>query len=183
VDRSDFWVKALEGETVNSQLHSDLLAVMAAVYEPGGFVCSVPRPDAENAEYGAVSFFLDGRRVKYRAAKVTPTKNGLFAVAWKRAGDGSTVPFSGDDPFDLLAVSTREGSRFGQFVFPRPALIEHDIVSSEGRGGKRGFRVYPPWVTVESRQAGRTQAWQAEYFLAIDGADLDFERARLLCCR
>jgi hypothetical protein len=54
-------------------------------------------------------------------------------------------------------------------------LCERDIVSRDSSGGKRGFRVYPPWVTTTNRQARSTQSWQVNYFfnLGQDGpADL-----------
>ncbi|RYE38879.1 MAG: MepB domain containing protein, partial [Sphingobacteriales bacterium] len=40
----------------------------------------------------------------------------------------------------------------------------HDILSGNGKNGKRGFRVYPPWDLTENSQARKTQQWQLEYF-------------------
>ncbi|MFF3624913.1 MepB family protein [Streptomyces sp. NPDC002467] len=148
-------------------LHGDLLAAKALVYDPSGFTCSVPVPEPESAEYGACAYTLDGRTVRFRVAKTTPTKVGQFVTVWQRSEQGPIRPFDADDGVDLFVVSSRDDDGFGQFVFPREVLCERDIVSRNGSGGKRGFRVYPPWVTTTSRQAHGTQAWQVNYFFAL----------------
>ncbi|MGX8907911.1 MepB family protein [Streptomyces netropsis] len=159
--------------------HDDLLAAKTLVYDPNGFTCSEPVPEAESAEYAAHAFTVDGRSVRFRVAKTTPTKVGQFVTVWKRSPGGPIQPFDAADPVDLFVISTRDGDRFGQFVFPREVLRERDIVSTDGVGGKRAFRVYPPWVTTTNRQAGATQKWQANYFLAISGdGSVDGDRAR-----
>jgi len=162
-------------------LHDDLLAAKALLYDPSGFVCSLPVPEPESAEYAACGFTLDGRSVRFRVAKTTPAKVGQFVTVWQRSEEGPIRPFDADDGVDLFVISSRDDDGFGQFVFPREVLCERGIVSRNGRGGKRGFRVYPPWVTTTSRQAGSTQAWQVKYFLRLgqDGPD-GLTRARAL---
>ncbi|MEK3864361.1 MepB family protein [Paenibacillus sp. FSL H7-0716] len=66
------------------------------------------------------------------------------------------------DPTDLFVISTRNGNHFGPFIFPKAVLGEQDILSDKGEGGKRAFRVYPPWDNPTSRQAQKTQTWQSE---------------------
>ncbi|MEU9112049.1 MepB family protein [Streptomyces sp. NPDC048483] len=162
-------------------LHPELLAAKASVYDPAGFRCSRPVPEAESAEYGAHAFTVDGRAVRFRVGKTTPTKAGQFVTVWKRCDGGPIQPYGIEDPVDLFVISTREGDHFGQFVFPREVLGERDIVSRNGVGGKRGFRVYPPWVTATSRQARSTQAWQVAHFLNVPGdGPADPDRARAL---
>ncbi|WP_370420970.1 MepB family protein [Streptomyces sp. QH1-20] len=159
--------------------HDDLIAARTLVYDPNGFTCSEPVPEAESAEYAAHAFTVDGRSVRFRVAKTTPTKVGQFVTVWKRSPGGPIQPFDASDPVDLFVISTRDGDRFGQFVFPREVLRERDIVSTDGVGGKRAFRVYPPWVTTTNRQAGTTQKWQTHYFLAIpEDGSVDGDRAR-----
>ncbi|MGD3108293.1 MepB family protein [Streptomyces sp. YGL11-2] len=162
-------------------LHGDLLAAQALVYEPSGFACSPPEPEPESAEYAACGFTLDGYSVRFRVAKTTPTKVGQFVTVWQRSEEGPIRPFDADDGVDLFVISSRDDNGFGQFVFPREVLCERDIVSRNGSGGKRGFRVYPPWVTTTSRQARSTQAWQVNHFLHLgqDGP-ADLTRARAL---
>ncbi|MFC5144828.1 MepB family protein [Streptomyces aureoversilis] len=162
---------------------SDLLRAKTLVYDRGGFTCSRPVPEAESAEYGACGFILDGLSVRFRVAKTTPTKVGQFVTVWKRSAGGPIQPFDAEDPVDLFVISTREGDRFGQFVFPRDVLHERGILSTNGSGGKRAFRVYAPWVTTTNRQARSTQVWQTEHFLQLpdsEGKPVDISRARAL---
>ncbi|MFJ1887374.1 MepB family protein [Streptomyces sp. NPDC088170] len=163
-------------------LHPELLAAKALVYDPSGLMCTRPVPEAESAEYGAHAFTVDGSAVRFRVARTTPTKAGQFVTVWKRApGGGPIRPYDSGDPVDLFVVSTRDADGFGQFVFPRDVLCERDIVSRNGIGGKRAFRVYPPWVTAPNRQAERTQAWQVAYFLPVGNDEaLDQVRCRAL---
>ncbi|MET9886117.1 MepB family protein [Streptomyces sp. NPDC006430] len=159
----------------------DLLTAKALAYDPSGFTCSQPVPEAESAEYGACEFTLDGLSVRFRVAKTTPTKVGQFVTVWKRSASGPIRPFDAHDPVDLFVISTREGERFGQFVFPRDVLRARDIVSTDGSGGKRAFRVYPPWVTTTNRQARSTQTWQVEHFLRLpEDEPIDLPRAHAL---
>lgn len=65
-------------------------------------------------------------------------------------------------------------------MLPREVLRRRGIVSAGGVGGKRAFRVYPPWAVTTSRQAAASQAWQAEYFLPVAPAAVDTGRARAL---
>ncbi|GAA0274914.1 hypothetical protein GCM10010302_10680 [Streptomyces polychromogenes] len=147
--------------------HRDLLAAKALVYDPCGFTCSQPAPEAESAAYAAHAFTLDGLAIRFRAAKTTPTKVGQFVTVWKRSPGGPIQPFDAADPVDLVVVSTRDHQHFGQFVLPMDALCRHGVASTDGSGGKRAFRVYPPWVTTTNRQAGTAQAWQLDYFLHL----------------
>ncbi|OAR24003.1 MepB domain containing protein [Streptomyces sp. ERV7] len=164
-----------------SGLPGDLLAAKALVYDPSGFVCTRPVPEPESAEYAAHGFTLDGLSVRFRVAKTTPTKVGQFVTVWQRSAEGPIRPFDADDGVDLFVISSRDSGHFGQFVFPREVLCERGIVSRAGSGGKRGFRVYPPWVTTTNRQARGTQTWQVNYFLRLDeDGPVDMGRARAL---
>ena len=140
-----------------------------------------PQPavaEADNGEYGAALTRIGARTVRLRVGKLTPTKVGLFVAVWRRSTAGPTEPFPADD-VDLLVITATEGRQAGQFVFPRSALVRHGITSVAGAGGKRGFRVYPPWSPTDNAQAIRTQKWQGAYFVdTADGVDLD--RLRML---
>ncbi|MGW1176480.1 MepB family protein [Kitasatospora sp. NPDC002543] len=150
-----------------AQVYGDLIAAKALVYDRCGFACSRPVPEAESAEYAAYEFTLNGLAVRFRAARTTPTKAGQFVTVWKRSPAGPIQPFDATDPVDLFVISTRDDHNFGQFVFPMDTLRRHGVVSANGSGGKRAFRVYPPWATPTNRQASRTQAWQLGFFLHL----------------
>lgn len=171
-----------EPRTWSGDLHPDLLAAKARVYDPAGLACSPPVAEAESAQYAAYGFDLDGRAVRFRAARTTPAKAGQFVTVWKRPDPrGPIRPFDTADDLDLVVISSRDGGRFGQFVLPCAALGERDVLSRDGVGGKRAFRVYPPWVTTTNRQARAAQAWQLEFFLPVpEGGPVDLVRARAL---
>lgn len=153
--------------TSSDPIHSDLLATKDFVYNPCRFDSSPPQIEAQNAEYGAYVFNLNGLSIRFRVAKITPTKVGQFVTLWERIADGPIQPYDVLGEVDLFVISTREGNNFGQFIFPKFVLSEHDILSSNGKGGKRAIRVYPPWAKTTSPQAQKTQKWQLEYFLEI----------------
>ncbi|MEU5896314.1 MULTISPECIES: MepB family protein [Streptomyces] len=146
---------------------SDLMTAKALVYDPCGFTWSQPRPEPEGADYAAHALTLDGARVRYREARTTPTKPGQFVTVWKRSAAGPIQPFDDTDPIDLFVIGSRDQGHFGQFVFPREALRAQGVVATNGSGGKRAFRVYPPWVTTANRQAEKAQSWQVEFFLPL----------------
>ncbi len=162
-------------------IHADLVAAKFQVYDPCGFMCSRPVPEAESAAYGACEFNVNGRSIRFRAAKTTPKKVGQFVTLWKRSGQGPIEPFDAGDLVDLFVISTRDDNLFGQFVFPREVLRERGVVSSRGSGGKRAIRVYPPWVATTSRQANDTQKWQLDHFLPLaDDRPIDSARVHAL---
>ena len=158
-------------------IHPDLITAQRLAYAPNGFACKNITQEAESQEYGACEFEMNNRRIKFRVAKITPTKIGQFVTLWKRIGDGPIMPFDVSDPVDLFVVSVRKDEHFGQFVFPKNILYEKGFVSKNGNGGKRAMRVYPPWDVTDSPQAKKTQAWQIIYFVEIQPTiDIDHVR-------
>ena len=148
-------------------MNPDLLIAHELVYEKCGHKFTTPLKESESDEYSACSFNLNGLAIKFRSAKITPTKIGQFVTLWKRKGDGPIRPFDASDPIDLFIVSVRKGKRLGQFIFPKAVLADQGIVSTKKRDGKRAMRVYPLWDITTSKQAQKTQAWQLKYFLEI----------------
>ena len=127
------------------------------------------------------TFELNGFSIRFRVAKITPTKIGQFVTLWKRLENGPIQPFDSSDPVDFFIISTRQDDRFGQFVFPKAVLCKQDVLSIKGEGGKRALRVYPPWDITISRQAQKTQKWQMEYFLEIPvNRQIDCTRSQIL---
>lgn len=157
--------------------HPDVAMVMGAL---GGLdlACSPAKVEADNSEYGAAISKIGRSPVRFRVGKLTPTKVGLFVTVWRRSLGGSTEPLPAEEDIDVLVVCVREDSRVGAFAFPKAALVKYGVVSVGGAGGKRGFRVYPPWSATTNRQAKKSQQWQCQYFFEItDGSAIDAQRA------
>ncbi len=160
---------------------ADLLDAQKIAYEPSGLTIESFSREKESHDYAASEFKINHLRIKFRAAKITPTKVGQFVTIWKRIEKGPIQPFDLTDPFDLIVISVRDQDRLGQFVFPKEVLYEKGIVSKDGKGGKRGIRVYPPWDKTENRQAIQTQKWQIPYFFEIpSNRSVDFAYLRKL---
>jgi len=156
-------------------IHPDLLDAQKFAYEPSGLLCKEITKEAESEEYGAFTFEANDKQIKFRVAKITPTKIGQFVTLWKRNGNGPILPYDMADPIDLFVISVRNAQHFGQFVFPKEVLCAKGVTSKEHRGGKRAMRVYPSWDITDNKQAKQTQAWQLMYFFEIhmDGRIVD----------
>lgn len=127
--------------------------------------------DSEAKEYHGASFTLNDKYIIYRKGKETPNKMGLFVTFWKRNEKGITVPYSENDPLDFYIITAVKEDQVGQFIIPKATLVSKGILSTAGKDGKRGFRVYPPWAHPKSRLAQRTQDWQLKNFVAFKKAD------------
>lgn len=130
--------------------------------------------DAECEAYFGYSFNVESYRIKYRKAKITPTKTGQFVTFWKRDNEGKTVPLDEKDSFDFYVIQVETETNLGFFVFPKKVLIQQQIVSSV-KEGKRGFRVYPIWDFTENKQAQKSQKWQNNYFIDLSENKADFK--------
>ncbi len=151
------------------------------VFEVCKFKVSKLQKEDESSEYCAHTFKLNKKSVHYRHAKITPTKVGQFVTFWKRPSAKSIQPYDSSDDIDLLIVIVKEKNNFGQFVFPKAALIKQGVISVNGKGGKRALRVYPPWDKAESKQAGKTQTWQLEFFAEIPkNKSINVQKSKLL---
>lgn len=128
--------------------------------------------EVEAREYGGFRFTLEGRQVVFRVAKITPTKVGQFVTLWYRPRvDGVIAPLDCTDAIDFVVIHAASEDHAGLFVFDRETLISRGVMSSNGVGGKRALRVYPPWSTPSARQALQTQRWQVGYFVDFAGSD------------
>ena len=148
-------------------LPKDLIIAKEILYDCCDFDLTEPQPEAESNEYDAYCFRLNQKNICYRKAKITPTKTGQFVTLWKRNTTGIIEPFDFTDAIDFVIVSVRKNELFGQFVFPKPVLLEKGIFTTSKKEGKRATRVYPPWDETTSKQAQKTQQWQLNYFYFI----------------
>lgn len=161
------------------EIENDLLEIQQLIYDKCSLKIKNLVIEPESSRYKACMFELNSLKILFREAKISPRKTGQFVTCWKRNRNGQTEPFEEEDNIDFYIINTRFEKLFGQFVIPRSKLVQQGVISSIRGPGKRGFRVYPPWNTTESRQAAKTQAWQLDYFLTIDEA-IDIKRAQKL---
>ena len=147
--------------------NSDLVTAQKLAYEPNGLIVKNLIAEKESQEYGACRFEINNWRIIFRVAKITPTKVGQFVTLWKRIGTGPILPYDISDSLDLFMVSVKSGKSLGQFIFPKELLLQKGFVSTNGKGGRRAMRVYPPWDITDNAQAKKTQAWQLLYFVEI----------------
>lgn len=161
------------------QLHPDILIAKIKVYDKCNFHFSNHVINTEGSAYHACSFELNGKKVQYRCANITPKKEGQFVAIWKRNKAGITEPFDMTDNIDYLIITVRNNEQLGQFIFSKIILADKGIITQSGKEGKRGIRVYPPWDITQNKQAEKTQRWQSMYFLPIPAdknVDLDLAR-------
>jgi hypothetical protein len=160
---------------------SELSYLQSSVFNPCGLTVSQIYVEKESAEYSAYTFNLGDFKIKFRIAKITPTKIGQFVTFWKRIDRGPIAPFHIDDAIDFFLVHAKTENRSGLFIFPEKVLHQQGILSDNIKEGKRAIRVYPPWNKAENKQAIKTQTWQLHYFLdLLPLSTLDLERAKLL---
>lgn len=151
----------------------DLHATLAFLKESCGFQCTVPVAEAESADYAAHTFHLNDLFVRYRAAKITPTKTGQFVTLWQRDGKGPIQPLDWTAAPDLVIISVRNPVHFGLFIFPKSVLLQQKVLSGPGSPGKRAIRIYPPWDVANNPQAQKTQRWQAACFVPVSAASVE----------
>ncbi|UWX61614.1 MepB family protein [Chryseobacterium oranimense] len=151
------------------------------IFQPLGLKISNIEEDVESKDYSGCSFTLNQLKIKFRTAKITPTKTGQFVTIWKRNEEGETAPFDSNDTFDFYLISASTNNNRGIFIFSKDILVEKGILSHGKRIGKRGIRVYPSWDLTESKQAIATQKWQTNYFLDLSQVEESYlQKARAL---
>lgn len=118
-----------------------------------------------NLEYEAFNFNLNQITFKSRLAKKTPKKAGYFVAFWHKDEQYKNVPFSVDESKDKLLINIIDGSKQGQFIFPKEMLQTKGILKSDQHNGKMAMRVYPSWEVDLNQSALKTQSWQTPYFV------------------
>lgn len=129
--------------------------------------------DSESIEYCGCDFILNfdniSKQIKFRTGKLTPNKLGHFISCWKRdLVSNKTIPYDSNDLFDFLIVYIQDKTNEGIFIFPKSVLIDKQILtnssSKNNKSGKRGFRLYAPWIKLTSKQSIDTQQWQSNFY-------------------
>lgn len=136
------------------------------IYEPNDLTVKSVQEEKQNSKYGAGTFRLSSRTVRFRVANITPTKVGQFVAFWEKDENNINQPYSYEKAPDLLVITTfKNDSEFGQFIFPKEVLLKQNILRSSSTKGKMAIRTYPSWDKPTSKQAIETQKWQLLYFV------------------
>ncbi len=153
---------------MTDQFPATLQRINETVFLPNRLFIQNYSPNDESAEYDASYVTINEMNIQFRLAKITPAKTGQFVTIWKRNEQGKTVPFEIEDNLHFIIIAAIKGDETGLFIFPMSVLADKRIISRNGKEGKRGIRVYPPWDKTVSDQAKKTQSWQKNYFLEIE---------------
>ncbi|WP_107950317.1 MepB family protein [Lysinibacillus parviboronicapiens] len=137
------------------------------IYEPNNLIIENIQEEQQNSQYGAGKFQLNLKSIRFRVAKITPTKIGQFVAFWEKDRSHKNQPYQYRDFPDLLVITTFNGNRVGQFVFPKELLLKKGILQTDEKKGKMAIRVYPSWDKPTNKQAITTQKWQIPYFIDI----------------
>ncbi len=161
--------------------YSSIELIDKYIFKPCELELTNLEKELESQEYFAHTFRLNHKNIKFRTAKITPTKTGQFVTIWKRNEKGITEPFNILDEIDFYIIATKKETKFGVFIFSKAILDENKILSNKTRNGKRGIRVYPTWDLVTNKQAQKTQLWQTKYFLEIsENEQIDLKKIKIL---
>lgn len=160
-------LKSNQNLTNHTKIFSELELIDKFLFQVCGIELKNVEIESESREYFAHNFELNQQKVKFRMAKITPTKTGQFVTIWKRNENGITEPHNVTDEFELYIIAIRQETKFGVFIFNKAILSENKILTNKNVEGKRGIRVYPTWSLTTSKQAEKTQNWQTKCFLEI----------------
>jgi hypothetical protein len=143
-----------------------LTYVNKMIYESNHLTVKSVQEEKQNSMYGAGTFQLSSKTVRFRVANITPTKVGQFVAFWEKNENNKNQPYLYEAAPDLLVITTfKNENEFGQFIFPKEILLEKNILRSTSTKGKMAIRVYPSWDSPSSNQAMKTQKWQLPYFV------------------
>ena len=149
-----------------NDFYTALHYVNKMIYEPNDLIVNSVQEEKQNSKYGAGTFQLSSRTVRFRVANITPTKAGQFVAFWEKDRNNKNQPYLYEEAPDLFVITTfKNADEFGQFIFPKEVLLEKGILRSDLTKGKMAIRVYPSWDSPSSKQAMITQKWQLPYFV------------------
>lgn len=153
-------------------MHNKLDIIVQNLFHPLGLVVDNFSADDLNSNYLACNFEINKLSCVFREAKLTPKKLGNFVALWKRPLNGEkhlavTIPHDATD-FEFCFIFVEKDAFLGIFIFPSLILQEKNIISNgKINSGRRGFRLYPNWDILTSKQALSTQKWQLDYFINL----------------
>ena len=149
-----------------NDFHTVVNYVNKMIYEPNGLIIKSVQEEKQNSKYGAGTFQLSSRTVRFRVANITPTKAGQFVAFWEKDRNNKNQSYLYEESPDLFVITTfKNENEFGQFIFPKEVLLKKGILRSDLTKGKMAIRVYPSWDSTTNKQAIQTQKWQLPYFV------------------
>jgi len=152
-----------------NKFNKTLTYVNKLLYEPNNLTIKNIREETQNSDYGAGLFQLNSKSIRFRVAKITPTKIGQFVSIWEKDEVNKNQAFLYENATDLLVINTfHQNGDLGQFVFPKEVLLKQNILKTANTKGKMAIRVYPSWDTPTSKQAIAAQKWQLPYFINVN---------------
>ncbi|MGB2871128.1 MepB family protein [Psychrobacillus psychrotolerans] len=161
-----------------NDFYTALSYVNKMIYESNDLTVKCVQEEKQNSKYGAGTFRLSSKTVRFRVANITPQKVGQFVAFWEKDENNKNQPFTYVETPDLLVITTfQDDSKFGQFIFPKEILFKHNILRSSSTKGKMAIRVYSSWDNPTSEQALKTQKWQLPYFVDMsDPSELPIDK-------
>ncbi len=151
---------------IMDDFYTALNYVNKMIYEANDLTVESVQEEKQNSKYGAGTFKLSSKTVRFRVANITPTKVGQFVAFWEKDENNKNQPYLYEEAPDLLVITTfKNENEFGQFIFPKEVLLKQNILRSTSTKGKMAIRVYPTWDSPSSKQAMKTQEWQLPYFV------------------
>lgn len=91
-----------------NNFYDALSYVDKSLYTPNNLTITAFQEEAQNREYGAGTFQLISKSVRFRVAKVTPTKIGQFVAFWEKDQDNNNQAFSYEKATDLKQPPQKE---------------------------------------------------------------------------
>lgn len=120
-----------------NKFNKTLAYVNELLYEPNNLTIKNIQEETQNSDYGAGIFQLNSKSIRFRVAKITPTKIGQFVSFWEKDEANKNQAFTYDNSTDLLVINTfNDNGDFGQFVFPKEILLQQNILRTSSTKGK-----------------------------------------------
>lgn len=137
------------------------------------------KKEEQNSDYEGAILQINNNFYRTRRAKLTPKKKGYFVAVWEKDATNTNQAYHVDESPEKLIISIIDDNKYGQFIFPKTALLTYGIFKNATQKGKMAFRVYPSWITELNTTAKKTQAWQIPYFIDLS-TTYDIEKLNAL---
>lgn len=103
-----------------NKFYTALNYVNKIFYEPNQLTVRSIQEETQNSNYGAGTFQLSSRTVRFRVANKTPTKIGQFVAFWEKDENDKNQPFTYEAAPEFLVITTSMSDcEFGQFIFQK----------------------------------------------------------------